>query len=64
MDVRDADKEMQNSTDPTARRASVEKRRAGMNSIDQFHSAGKPIFAKYMRFSQTIPLSLRLFGRT
>jgi hypothetical protein len=59
MDVRDVDKELPNITDPAERKSAVEKRRAGMDRIANFHSAGKPVFAKYMRFSQTMPLSLR-----
>ena len=54
VDVRDADKELPNITDPAARKAAIEKRRAGMTGVTQFHSTGKPLFAKYIRFSQTV----------
>ena len=26
-----------------------------MNSINKFYETGQPLFAKYMRFSQTVP---------
>jgi hypothetical protein len=61
-DVRDADQELKDLTAPAARLAAVEKRRAGMNRVTQFHSTGKPLFARYMRFSQTIPKSSWRFG--
>jgi hypothetical protein len=54
-DVRDADKELKDMTDPTERGVALAKRRAGMNLIVQFHSNGKPLFASYMRFSQKVP---------
>jgi hypothetical protein len=62
-DVRDADKELKNMKDPAEQRAAVEKRRAGMNRIAQFHSAGKPLFAKYMRFSQKVPTTTKRSAR-
>lgn len=59
LDVRDADKELPNITDPDEKTAILAKRRAGLNKVNQFPSIGKPLFAKYMRFSQTLPLMLR-----
>jgi|GEM_PF-4082871 hypothetical protein len=38
----------------------LRSRRANFNRVEQFYSVGKPLFAKYMRFSQTIP-KRRLF---
>jgi hypothetical protein len=65
MDVRDADKELKDLKDPATRRAAVAKRSAGMSCITQFHRNGKPLFARYMRFSQTVPTYgfARLLGR-
>jgi hypothetical protein len=54
-DVRDADKEIANLKDPTALRAAVAKSEAGLSCVAQFHKTGKPLFARYMRFSQTVP---------
>lgn len=64
MDVRNVDKELNGLNDPAERKAAIEKRRAGMDRVMQFHRTGKPLFAKYMRFSQAMPQSLRLFNRT
>jgi hypothetical protein len=62
-DVRTADMELQGPSDNDTRRTILEKRRAAMTRVAQFHSDGMPLFAKYMRFSQTVPLSMRLFAR-
>lgn len=60
IDVRDADKELKDITDFATRHAAIERRRAGISRVTQFHTTGKPLFARYMRFSQTIPTNLRL----
>lgn len=67
-DVHTADMELQGTPDRDTRRAILEKRRAAMTRVGHFHNDGKPLFARYMRFSQTVPLRVRaliasLFGR-
>lgn len=62
-DVRTADMELQGTQDTDTRRAIIEKRRAAMTRIAGFHNDGMPLFARYMRFSQTVPMSLRLLDR-
>jgi hypothetical protein len=57
--VRDVDKELPHIKDPVTRGAALEKRRASMNLVTQFHSNGKPVFARYMRFLQRVPITLR-----
>jgi hypothetical protein len=54
LDVRTADAELPGTNDTETRRSVIEKRRAALNRIGQFHTAGQPLFARYMRFSQTI----------
>jgi hypothetical protein len=61
-DVRTADMELQ-SPDSDTRRAVLEKRRTAMTRVAQFHTEGVPLFARYMRFSQTVPTSTRLLDR-
>jgi hypothetical protein len=56
--VRDADKEMKERTVLASLEATIEQRRKALNQIGNFHSEGKPLFAKYMRFSQTVPTPL------
>lgn len=59
-----ADEELRGIQDNEARREILKKRRAAMTRIAQFHDDGMPLFEKYMRFSQTVPMSLRqLLGR-
>lgn len=58
MDVRDADKEIPDTKDPAAKSEALAKRRAGMKQVADFHSTGKPLFARYMRFAQTMPSRL------
>lgn len=55
-DVQTADMELQGTQDSATRRTILEKRRAAMTRIGQFHSVGMPLFARYMRFSQTVPI--------
>ncbi len=59
-DVRTADMELQGTQDTDTRRAIIEKRRAAMTRIAQFHSDGMPLFARYMRFAQTVSMAMRL----
>jgi hypothetical protein len=54
LDVRTADVELPAANDPETRRAILEKRRAALERIGRFESAGQPLFARYMRFSQTV----------
>jgi hypothetical protein len=58
LDVLEADKELPDTTDPAAKSAAIAKRRAGMDIVTEFHATGKPLFAKYMRFSQRVPSKL------
>jgi hypothetical protein len=53
-DVRTADMEQQGPLDNNTRHAIIEKRRAAMTRIGHFHSEGMPLFARYMRFTQTM----------
>ena len=63
-EVQTADAELKDEQDRVARGETVAKRRAAMNRITQFYSAGQPLFARYMRFSQPVPASLlQLFDR-
>jgi hypothetical protein len=55
LDVREADKELKDLNAPAALKAAIERRRSGMTRVTQFHNTGKPLFAKYMRFSQAVP---------
>lgn len=55
IDIRDADKELNDSRDADAKSAALTRRREGMNCVRDFHSIGKPLFARYMRFAQTAP---------
>lgn len=57
-DVWAADKELEGTPDTNTRRALLEKRRAALTRIAQFHNDGMPLFARYMRFSQTVPMHL------
>jgi hypothetical protein len=59
LDVRAADAELPAVGDDETRRKILEQRRAALNRIGQFHSAGQPLFARYMRFSQPVPADLR-----
>lgn len=54
-EVRDADKEMKEGSALAMLGASVKQRRKAMDRITAFHLEGKPLFAKYMRFSQAVP---------
>jgi hypothetical protein len=62
-EVRTADTELQGPTDDETRRVLLERRRALLTRIGQFHSDGMPLFAGYMRFSQTMPTSMLLRSR-
>jgi hypothetical protein len=57
-DVRTADAELQGPADNDTRRKIIANRRAAMDRIAQFRNKGLPLFAKYMRFLQTVPSSL------
>jgi hypothetical protein len=59
LDVRTADAESRDEQNSAARGEMAAKRRAALTRITQFYSTGQPLFAKYMRFSQTIPMNLR-----
>jgi hypothetical protein len=57
-EVRTADEELKGQQTPAARADIIAKRRASLDRIARFYSTGQPLFAKYMRFSQTVPRSL------
>lgn len=54
LDVRTADAELPATNDPGSRRAILEKRRVALDRIGRFERDGLPLFARYMRFSQTV----------
>jgi hypothetical protein len=56
--VRTADAELPGITDPETRKKSIEARRASFNRVEQFYSRGLPLFGRYMRFSEPIPIDL------
>src|SRR5579871_2297016 len=49
-----ADAELKGLLDNKTRGELIHKRRAALNRIALFHNTGRPIFARYMRFSQTV----------
>jgi hypothetical protein len=53
--VTTADAERQGPADNETRRKIIEKRLAALDRIKQFPTVGQPLFARYMRFSQTVP---------
>jgi hypothetical protein len=53
--VQAADTELKDQQDRAARTELNSKRRAAMDRITHFYQTGQPLFAKYMRFSQTVP---------
>jgi hypothetical protein len=55
-DVRQADAELKDRSARTALGAAAEKRRAAIDRITAFYTEGKPLFSKYMRFTQTTHL--------
>jgi hypothetical protein len=59
LDVRMVDAELSAAGTDETRSSMLEKRRAALNRISQFHSVGQPLFARYMRFSQALPAGLR-----
>ena len=58
VDVQTALMELQATLDNDTRRKILEKRNAAMTRIMRFQTDGVPLFARYMRFSQTVPASL------
>ena len=60
LDVRTVDAELVAENSDETRRQMIAKRRAAIDRIVQFHATGQPLFAKYMRFSQKVPRTLRL----
>lgn len=57
--VKMADVELQ-TAQGTARGQVAEKRRLALTRIGQFLDTGQPLFARYMRFSQAVPMNLSL----
>jgi hypothetical protein len=58
LNVRTADSELKATQSPEQRRDILTKRRAAFDRVEEFYKVGQPLFAKYMRFSQTIPRRL------
>jgi hypothetical protein len=65
VNVRTVDTELPDS-DPQERKTLIERRRAAFDRIMQFRSKGRPLFGRYMRFSQTVTgdLIARIRGYT
>jgi hypothetical protein len=55
LDVTDADKELQVLTDPAEKDRCWVKRDAAFQRVADFYETGPPLFARYMRFSETVP---------
>jgi hypothetical protein len=53
--TKETDSELKEITDKEMRGKILQKRRSALDRIGQFHRSGKPLFARYMRFSQTVP---------
>jgi hypothetical protein len=58
--VRETDAEEKATTDPDDKSKILQRRRTALDRIEQFHTTGRALFARYMRFAETVPLSLRL----
>jgi len=54
LDARTADAELPTTIEPQTRGKILEKRRAALERIGRFEHGGLPLFARYMRFSQTV----------
>jgi hypothetical protein len=55
LNVRTADGEMKgNNLSPGDLKRAIDHRRAALNRIAEFYKTGRPLFARYMRFSRTI----------
>jgi len=52
-----ADRELSIITDPEQRKRTWDKRVDAFKHIQQFYTVGQPLFARYMRFTQTVPRS-------
>jgi len=55
-EVRDADGMMKQNPVLNALGKLSEQRTAALKRVTKFHDEGKPLFARYMRFSQTVPI--------
>jgi hypothetical protein len=58
-----ADGELKDEKDQQTRHTLLKTRRAALNHIAEFDLTGKPLFAKHMRFAQTVPTNLQRFFR-
>jgi hypothetical protein len=58
-EVRAADATLQGLVASAQRGAISAKRADALKAVMQFHSAGKPLFARYMRFPERVPMNLR-----
>jgi hypothetical protein len=54
LDVRTADAELPGAQADEERKKILERRRIALNRIGQFYKTGQAIFARYMRFKQTV----------
>jgi hypothetical protein len=59
--VRAADAALAGLITPAQRGAVSAKRTDDLRAIMRFHTDGKPLFARYMRFAERIPRSFRLW---
>jgi hypothetical protein len=55
IDVRTADTELGGPVDAESRAEILTRQREAKNGITRFYAEGKPAFARYMRFAQTVP---------
>lgn len=61
--VRTVDNELDGISDQETRRKSIETRQTAFERIAQFHTTGRPLFGRYMRFSQPIPKTINLIAK-
>jgi hypothetical protein len=57
------DKELPGISDQETRRQSIETKRKALDRIERFHTTGRRLFGRYMRFSQTIPKPIDLIAK-
>jgi hypothetical protein len=58
IDVRAADEEQKGPLESSDRTQTIQRRRTALNRISKFYQDGKPLFGKYMRFSQPVRLGV------
>jgi hypothetical protein len=60
--VRTVDAELDGFSGQEKQRA-IETRQSAFNRLARFHATGRPLFGRYMRFSQTIPKPIDLIAK-